>query len=132
VTTGLIDPDVCRWGNRRCRYLKKDYLRPVIREAGLPAYVGQRVRRVRRPKVLVAGLSNRVEAFLDREGEFCGAVSTFSVFHPADDLYLLAEACRFLNGADASALLQRERGAAALGGGRITLSKDFLAGLPFG
>ena len=45
----------------------------------------RRVERSTRPKVLVAGLSKDVEAFFDLAGEYMGAVSTFSIYHAADD-----------------------------------------------
>lgn len=132
VTTGLIDPGICRWGRKVCRYLKKQYQRPVIRMPDdLPAIVRTRLDKVRRPKVLVAGLSNRVEAYFDERAKHCGAVSTFTIVHPEDDADALAQICEYLNSPDATAHLQRELGAHAMGGGRITLSKDFLRNLPF-
>ena len=132
VTTGLIDPGVCHWGNRLCRYLKHRFHRPVIHEtADFPPNLTTRLQRVRRPKVLVAGLSLGVEAFLDTTGEYCGAVSTYTIVHPEDDVAELARLCGFLNGPEATRQLQLQLGAHAMGGGRITLSKDFLRHLPY-
>src|SRR5207302_1119925 len=79
VTTGLIDPEVCLWGHRRCRYLGVDFNHPaVIAAAGMPRGLRRRLTRSRRPKVLVAGLSKRVECFLDVDGRCFGTVSTFT------------------------------------------------------
>ena len=32
ITTGLLDPGICHWGERVCRYLKHRFDRPVIDE----------------------------------------------------------------------------------------------------
>jgi hypothetical protein len=133
VTTGLIEPGQCDWGRRKCRYLKKDYLHPVIDLTGepLPAYLRDRLRKVARPKVLVAGLSLRVEAFFDEAGIHAGAVSTYSIFDRQDNVDRLRELSDYLNSPEVSRRLALELGATALGGGRITLTKSFLQGLPW-
>lgn len=131
VTTGLIDPGCCRWGEKECRYLKQRFGRPVIDERDdlLPS-LRNRLIRVRRPKILVAGLSTRVEAFFDREGSYAGAVSTYTIIHPRDDLAALERLCDYLNGECVTTRLQHELGATALGGGRITITKEFLRRIP--
>ena len=131
ITTGLIDPGVCHWGDRECRYLKRRFDRPVINEQDhLPPTLRIRLERVRRPKILVAGLSMRVEAFLDREGICAGAVSTYTIVQSADDVAALQRLCKYLNSDDVTSRLQHELGATAMGGGRITLTKEFLRRLP--
>jgi hypothetical protein len=131
VTTGLIEPGTCEWGKRTCRYLKQDYQHPVIESSAdsLPAVVRQRLKKVARPKVLVAGLSTRVEAFLDEQGIHAGAVSTYSLFDRNDDVDQLRRLCDYLNSDAVCQKLTAELGATALGGGRITLTKAFLSGL---
>lgn len=131
VTTGLIDPGVCYWGERVCRYLKQRFERPVVdSNVTLPAYTAGRLAKVQRPKVLVAGLSTRIEAFVDVKGEYCGAVSTFTIVHAKDDVLELRRLCDYLNSEEPSRLLQVELGAHAIGGGRITVTKAFLQRLP--
>lgn len=131
VTTGLIDPGVCYWGQRVCRYLKQRFEHPSINHlVELPAYLASRLEKVRRPKILVAGLSTRVEAFLDEKGIYCGAISTYTIVHPNDDVLSLRQLCEHLNSKQASKLLQVQLGAHAMGGGRITLTKNFLQQLP--
>lgn len=131
ATTGLIEPGECLWGRRDCRYLKRVFRRPVVDpRAALPSSLADRLSKARRPKVLVAGLSLRIEAFLDCAGAYGGAVSTWTIVHPHDDVDALAALCDFLNGESASQALRRRLGATALGGGRITLTKEFLQDLP--
>jgi hypothetical protein len=133
VTTGLIEPNQCDWGTKRCRYLKQTFNRPVIdiSESNAPPYLGTRLKRVARPKVIVAGLSLRLETFLDEAGIYAGAVSTYTIVDRDDNIEQLRRLADYLNSDDATQRMKAELGATALGGGRITLTKAFLAGLPW-
>jgi hypothetical protein len=134
VTAGLIDPGGCSWGRKRCRYLGRTFLHPRVRAAGdLPGPLARRLALVRRPKALIAaaaGPGDRVEAFLDRDGGHCGAVSTLTVLDRADDVGRLEALCGWLNGDEVARRLRRELGAAAMGSGLLTVSKAFLGSLP--
>ncbi len=132
VTTGLIDPFACKWGRMECRYLGSIYARPrIAADAEISSSLSARLRKAAtRPKLLVAGLCNRLEAFLDRKGEYLGAVSTYSIFHPGNEAELLQTLCTWLNSPRASELLRTELGAASVGGGFMTLKKKFLQELP--
>ena len=132
LTTGLIGAGRSRWGERTCRYLKADYGRPVIDlRPDMPAALRRRVETMDRPKLLVAGLSQGLRALLDADGRCRGAVSTFAVLHPADDLDALRRLGDLLHDAATGLRLQRDLGARALSSGRITLTKRFLRDLPF-
>jgi hypothetical protein len=86
--------------------------------------------RSRRPKILVAGLSKCVECFVDLRGEYVGAVSTFSIYDPQDDVgQLQALAAELLTPA-VTERFRTELGSSAMGGGSITMKKGFLADLP--
>ncbi len=130
VTTGLIDPFACKWGRVECRYLGCRYTYPRVgRRQAFPSALDHRLRKAARPKLLVAGLCDRLEAYLDATGQCVGAVSTFSVFHPADSLDDLSRLCRWLNSPAATCQLRAELGAASVGGGYMTVKKRTLAGL---
>lgn len=131
VTTGLIEPGHCTWGQTRCRYLGEDFANPRIIEApGLTPSLRGRLAKSRRPKVLVAGLTRRVECFLDEQGQFAGGVSTFSIYHPADDRKALADLCRHLLSEPVGQRFVAELGGSGLRGRHITMSKAFLRSLP--
>jgi hypothetical protein len=98
--------------------------------AALSATLVRRLAAARRPKVLVAGLSARLECFLDAAGEHVGAVSTYSIRHPADDVAALARLADHLNSDAVTKRFRAELGGAALGGGNITVQKRFLRDLP--
>jgi methylase of polypeptide subunit release factors len=130
ITTGLIDPFICKWGRVECRYLGRRYANPRIgRRQTLPPALDRRLHKAARPKLLIAGLCNRLEAYLDAAGQCVGAVSTFSVFHPADSLDDLSRLCRWLNSPAATRQLRAELGAASVGGGYMTVKKKTLAAL---
>ena len=130
VTTGLIDPFACKWGRVECRYLGRRYAHPRVgRNEAFPAALDRRLHKACRPKILIAGLCDRLEAYLDAAGQCVGAVSTFSVFHPADSLDDLSRLCHWLNSPAATCQLRAELGAASVGGGYMTVKKKTLAGL---
>jgi hypothetical protein len=135
VTTGLIDPFVCLWGNATCRYLKRDYLRPVIStEDDLPDRVTKRLALKSTPKILVAGVAgpgNRIEAFLDEEGCYVGAVSTYTITHSASCIRSLRALCNYLNSDEVALKVQTLLSASAMGSGLLTIPKTFLQDLPF-
>ncbi|MCC6127035.1 MAG: SAM-dependent DNA methyltransferase [Pirellulales bacterium] len=132
VTTGLIEPFACNWGRKECRYLGSTYARPrIVADGKLSPPLAARLKKAAtRPKLLVAGLCDRFEAFFDPHGEYLGAVSTYSIFHPEDDVHSLEKLCAWLNSPRATALLRAELGAASVGGGFMTLKKKTLQELP--
>ncbi len=131
ATTGLIEPGACLWGDAVCRHLKVALQFPRIDDsAPLTRSLRRRVDRATRPKILVAGLSRRVECFLDAGGEFAGAVSTFSIYHPNDDVGALRVLCDHLLTDSVTSRFRAELGGNALGGGNTTMRRDFLQALP--
>jgi SAM-dependent methyltransferase len=131
VTTGLIEPNACLWGQRPCRYLKKDYQHPRLDLSNpLTRSLAKRIATARRPKILIAGLAKKIEAFLDPTGQFIGAVSTFSIHHPADDTAALSTLLKKLLSPVTTNHFVNHLGANALRGQHVTLKKTFLRTLP--
>ncbi|MDB5324045.1 MAG: type modification enzyme [Phycisphaerales bacterium] len=130
VTTGLIEPRQCLWGQRPCRYLKKDYRHPrLIPSDNLTRSLASRVTNARRPKILLAGLAKKIEAFLDPTGDYIGAVSTYSIYHPTDDTAALTRLLNHLLNPAATQHFISHLGANALRGRHITLKKSYLLNL---
>jgi len=126
VTTGLIEPKDCLWGVQPCRFLGATYRKPTVDLGGISVALDRRVKRARRPKILVAGLSTRIEAFLDPKGETFGAVSTYTICHPEDDQLALEALLDHILSKEVTQRFRSELGASAMGGGSITLTKRFL------
>ncbi len=131
LTTGLIDPDKSLWGARNCRYLGRNLRHPRLKAEQPTASLQRRIEMARRPKIIVAGLSKRIECHFDLAGEYIGAVSTFSIFHPDDDVRALDRVHARLLEPTATAQFVSELGANAMGGGSITMKKKFLENFPY-
>jgi hypothetical protein len=131
ITTGLIDPRTCLWGTRPCRYLKRDYHHPRLTLSDtLPKSLARRAAQAKRPKILLAGLAKRIEAFLDPTGQCLGAVSTYTIHHPTDDVAALENLLAHLLHPTTTQHLIHHLGANALRGRHITLKKQYLLALP--
>jgi hypothetical protein len=131
ITTGLIDPGLCLWGRSRCRMLGKDYRHPrILEDESYPPALRRRLQEAGRPKLLVAGLSKRIECFVDAEGGLAGAVSTYTVFHPRDDVEALRRLAAVLLSDEATLRFRMVLGGNAMGGGNTTMTKSFLADFP--
>jgi len=76
VTTGLIEPGYTMWGTKTATYLGLKLARPWVPHAAMSP---RRVAQHARPRVLVAGLSRVLEAFVDAEGNYVGAVASLTV-----------------------------------------------------
>ena len=131
ITSGAIDPGLVKWGQKNSRILGRDYLSPQLQRAAFEdgSPLKRRRERAERPKILIAGLAARVEAvFLEKPSQ--GAVSTLTITHPHDDVKALEALSDLLNSDWVSLFLRHILGANALGGGNITISKDFVRNLP--
>lgn len=95
VTTGLLEPGVCEWGERPTRFARTSYAAPVVDVAGLraadprlAAWADARLV----PKVVVAGQGRVIEAAADERGVWLPSVPVVSVVprDPADVWRVLA------------------------------------------
>lgn len=81
VTTGMIDPAVCLWGIRPTRFLKQQWVGPVIDLGSLEADEAlarwARTRLV--PKVLVGTQGKIIEAVADEDGAWLPSVPVVTV-----------------------------------------------------
>ncbi len=76
INSGLIDPYRVRWGARKMRYLGRSLLRPVVPAAAVEQLPARRLAQARQPKLVVAGMTRRLEGFADLRGEYLAAKST--------------------------------------------------------
>jgi hypothetical protein len=79
INTGTIDPLQTLWGERQTRYLKSSYLEPVILDKDIEAVSPRRLDQARSLKIVIAGMSKRIEAFLDLNGEYMAGIATVIV-----------------------------------------------------
>jgi hypothetical protein len=130
VTVGLIDPLVCRWGDRPARFAGRRWCRPVVDRAALAAanprlarWVGDRLV----PKVLVATQTRVVEAVIDRDGQMVPSVPVVAVAAPVDRLAMVAAV---LHAPPVSVWALHRAGGAALAADAIKLSAGQVLEIP--
>ncbi|MBI4651271.1 Eco57I restriction-modification methylase domain-containing protein [Candidatus Desantisbacteria bacterium] len=75
INTGTIDPYQSLWGIKRTQYIKESYLTPIITPDSLRIINTIRLKQSKSPKIIIAGMSLRIEAFFDM-GEYCAGKST--------------------------------------------------------
>lgn len=92
ITSGLIDPVHCAWGERPTRIGGRTWSRPTVDVDALdePLQTWFGARRV--PKLLVAGQTKVVEVVVDERGDLLPSVPVVSVEAPVEHLWDLAAA----------------------------------------
>lgn len=132
VTTGALDPYRCHWGQRPQRFLGSRYLRPRWPEGEElpPALVRARDAQAG-SKILVGGLTEVLEAWLDAEGTHAGVVSTWVItLRPGQDPDRLWEILAALGSATLTRILRQRFGGLAMSGRQLTIKKAALLELP--
>lgn len=76
VNSGTIDRYCWLWGSKPLRYLGQAYRYPVIAQVDFPRLPGKRLTQAKQPKIIVAGMSQRLECGLDPTGEILAGKST--------------------------------------------------------
>jgi hypothetical protein len=75
INTGTIDPYMPLWGMSSMQYIKGKYLYPRVKKLDVRNMNKTRYMQALSNKIIVAGMSSRVEAILDN-GDFLAAKST--------------------------------------------------------
>ena len=79
ITSGLIDPAHCHFGNRPTRFAKQRFEAPGVDVDALPDVLAQWARRRLVPKVLVATQGRVLEAVADEQGAWLPSVPVITV-----------------------------------------------------
>lgn len=125
VTCGLIDPGVCRWGDRPVRFAKQRYAAPRVAldqlSPAMQRWAAQRLV----PKILIANQTRRIEAVHDAVGEWLPVVPVITC--TTDDPQRVMAV---LSSAGATEWVQRCAAGSGLGEGSVRLSPTLLASIP--
>ncbi len=123
IVSGNIDPYVIRPGN--VRYMQRRFRRPEL-PLDSPALSSRQRNLFARPKLVLSGMSRRLEAAYDRQGYALG-VQVYAITAPADELpFLLA----LLNSRYLSDWFREQFAAKQLSGGYLAINKGQLIRLP--
>ena len=128
ITSGLIDPFTCRWGDRVSRFAKESFRHPVVRVADLPEPMRNWARTRVATKVLVATQTRTIEAVVDEDGTMLPSVPVISVIPGVDidEWRVLA----VLMSPVATVIAARRHLGAGLSSGAIKMSASDVGRLP--
>jgi hypothetical protein len=92
INTGTIDPYTSFWGVVSTQYIKGSYKAPVVRDIDLKRISPRRYRQACKKKIIVGGMTKRLECFCDFNGEYLAGKSTTIILenNKQDLLYTVA------------------------------------------
>lgn len=131
VTSGLIDPGRCSWGERPVRVAKRSYLRPRVDRSKLDERVDRWVRRQLAPKVLVASQTKVIEAIADPGGRLVPGVPVVSAIPAGGSAGEVWELAAVLTNPVTSAVLAHRAVGSGLSAGALRVSASAVAVLPW-
>jgi hypothetical protein len=129
ITSGLIDPLECRWGQTSCRFDKQTWLEPSVDPAAVDPRIRQWVADRLRPKLVVASQTRVLEVAIDAAGAMVPCTPVIAV-EPVDGAPSLAHLAAALTSPLASLLLLRATAGSALSADAMRVSARSLGGLP--
>jgi hypothetical protein len=131
VTSGLIDPGRCHWGQRPVRFAKRTYDAPRVDLRRLDDRMTAWARRKLVPKVLVANQTRIVEAVADPAGAWLPGVPTTTVTPLAGgvDTVTVAELTAVLTSPVASLAAWHAAAGTGLSARNVRLGPALLGGL---
>ncbi len=127
INSGTIDPYKSLWGYKLCRYIKDSYTKPIVPFLELKKYSESRYLQSKSPKIIVASMSTRFEAFYDRIGEYIAGKSTTLIIGEGKILDYLAA---IINSKLASFWLNIVFNSLKMSGGAINVGRNELLSLP--
>ena len=127
ANTGTLNKYSFKWGMRPMRYLKNDYLYPVVSRSDFGKHLGNTYkRRAASPKLIIKGLT-LLDAALDLDGSFVPGKSTLVVC--SDNITRLKLLVGVLNSTVASFYIKQKYASASYNGG-VNFTPDMLNAFP--
>lgn len=91
INTGTIDRYISLWGINKTKYIKSNYENPIITCEDLSNISLKRLRESNSEKIIIGGMTKRLECYLDSKGEFLAGKSTTIILKKKCDLkYIIA------------------------------------------
>lgn len=95
INTGTIEPHFTLWGISLTKYIKKDYMNPVISKDKFKKNFKRRFERFDKPKIIISGIRH-FESIYDKNNEYLAGKST-SVLIDLDKKYIYEYIISLLN-----------------------------------
>ena len=131
VTSGAIDPNQCRWGERPVTFNRQRFARPRVDITRLDERMQRWARRMAVPKVLIANQTRVVECVVDRRGTMLPAVPVLTARPNDTSQAALSEIAAVLSSPLAAAWLWHAAAGTGLSARTIRLRPALVAGLPW-
>lgn len=86
INSGTIDRYSTLWGNKKTKYIKVSFEKPIASKTELKSFMVNRYNDSMSPKIIISGMNKRLECFLDVDGQYMAGKSTTIVKGKASDL----------------------------------------------
>ncbi len=127
INTGTIDRYISLWGLKPTQYIKRSYSHPIISNSALENINPIRLKQASQPKIIVAGMSDSIEAFFDIDGSYIAGKSTSIFLGDSKSLiYYLA----ILNSKLTTYFVSTLYHSLKMAGGYLNINKNILENLP--
>jgi SAM-dependent methyltransferase len=133
ITSGLIDPGRCLWGERPVRFAKRRFGAPRVDLSALDEKMARWAAQRLVPKVLIANQTPIVEAVCDPTGDWLPGVPVVAAYpdDPATASETAWEIAAVLSGPVVSSWAWHQRGGTGLSPATIRVGPRMLAQLPW-
>lgn len=131
VTSGLIDPGRCHWGERTVRFAGARYQAPRVDLDRLQPAVRRWADAQLAPKLLVANQTRAIEAVVDRDGAWIAGVPVITAApRSPGDLDVLDRVATVLGSPATTAWVRHRAAGSGLSADTVRLSPRLLASIP--
>lgn len=127
INTGTIDKWKSLWGLKDTQYIKDKYTFPVIKDIDLKKISNTRYQQAQSNKIIIAGMSIEIEAFLDEKAEYLAGKSTTIIIDNISKLRILV--C-FLNSKVISFFVSKNFHSLKMSGEYLNISSEIINSLP--
>ena len=126
VNTGTIDPYLSLWGIKPMQYIKERYQYPIVSEHALLQISNNRLTQAKSNKIIIAGMSGRIEALFD-EGTTLAGKSTIIITNSTNSKNALFALLGILNSTLTSYCLFVMYHSLKMSGGFLNVNKAILS-----
>ena len=125
ITSGLIEPNECWWGRRSVRFAKQRYAAPHVDLPALSPALQRWAAQRLVPKILIANQTRRIEAVVDRTGEWLPSVPVITCTTDRLD-----DVVEFLHSDAATDYVRYHAAGSGLSATTVRLTARLLASIP--
>lgn len=129
ITSGLIDPARCHWGEKPVQFARRMFDAPRVDVAQLTGRFPSWAEKMLQPKVLVAAQTRTIEAVADVHGEWLPGVPVTTVFPKRQEE--LEQIASVINSPIAALIAWHERAGTGLSPTSLRLSPSSVLSLPW-